>query len=244
MMGQFLLSAFFTIFSFTLFAQNLIQNPGFEAFEDCPKEYTTIGQKFKLPGWFSPSKGTPDYFNSCSRGNVGVPVNIMGHQWAKEGVAYIGLVLSEDPGFQGKKINEREYVSTQLTSTLVKDSLYALRFYYAVAPNSTYSINRIGICFTEKKPKCKKILKCTPIVALDSAIKDTLTGGWQLVSDTIKANGNENFLSIGNFYSDEQLNYFELDLSDHRKSLQEIIEINKLAYYYIDLIELMPVCAE
>lgn len=224
--------------SYSMHAQNLIPNAGFELYDVCPEEYTVVGQRFRLPGWFSPSKGTPDYFNSCSRGSAGVPVNLMGHQWAKEGVAYIGLVLAEDPGYSGKKINEREYVTTKLNSTLKKDSLYILSFYYAVAPNSTYNINRLGICFSEKKPKCKKILNCNPQIALDTALNDTIAGQWQLVIDTIKASGNENFLSIGNFYSDEQLKFVKLDLSKHRKSLQKTIEINKLVYYYIDLIEL------
>jgi OmpA-OmpF porin, OOP family len=238
------ISLFFTILFSDTMGQSLIKNPGFELYEICPKEYTAIHEAFRIPGWYSPSTATPDYFNACSRGSVGVPVNFMGHQWAREGNGYVGIILAEEPDLakdKKKAVDEREYVTTELDSNLLRDSLYIIGFSYSIAPNSTYSVNRLGICLTGSKPKCRKVLGCEPCVSMDTTVTDSTTGVWFRVLDTIRASGQEKFLTVGNFYPDRQTRYYKLDISTYRKSLREAININKLAYYFIDCVELKPV---
>lgn len=238
------ISFFFIVLSSYTMGQSLLKNPGFEHYEICPREYTAIHEAFRIPGWYSPSTATPDYFNACSKGSVGVPVNFMGHQWAREGNGYVGIILAEEPDLakdKRKAVDEREYVTTELDTNLLQDSLYIIGFSYSIAPNSTYSVNRLGICLTGSKPRCRKILDCAPCVSVDTALTDSVAGIWLRVSDTIRATGNEKFLTVGNFYSDRQTRYYKLDISTHRKSLQEVINTNKLAYYFIDCVELKPV---
>lgn len=155
-------------------AQNLIPNPGFEEYTDCPSDISYT-YKYKLvKDWESPTKGTFDYFNSCSKFNVGVPINIMGNTFANEGHGYVGLVLLEKPNYEdfGKKkpYNYREYIQCKLKSPLLKDSLYAVGIKYAVAEFSTFQVNRIGIILTHKKVQISnsKVLNYKPIVSTDT----------------------------------------------------------------------------
>ncbi|MBN2484832.1 MAG: hypothetical protein JXB34_02545 [Bacteroidales bacterium] len=222
------------------YSQNLVPNHSFENFNECPAAYTPYGTKFRIPGWYSPNKGTPDYFNSCSRLSVGVPVNFMGSLWAYNGNAYIGILLLESPekAKEGKPFNEREHIQCKLIEPLIKDSVYQISIFYSAAPNSTYAINRLGIYLSTKKIRGKLIEKHIPDIFIDTACINTTTGQWEQLTGYVMAKGGEKYLTIGNFFNDYHTKYIELDLSGHRKSLQETIRINKYAYYYIDKVEL------
>src|SRR5256885_980665 len=58
-------------------AQNLVPNPGFEQYKNCPYSFSTNPNDFGPTGWSSATTGTPDYYNRCSIGENGVP-----HNWA------------------------------------------------------------------------------------------------------------------------------------------------------------------
>ncbi len=92
------------------FAQNLVPNPSFEEYEECPTE---VGQVFNATGWYSALE-SPDYFNACSSSNdvntfaIDVPINHAGFQEPATGSAYIGL-------FSFFIVDDyREYVQCQL----------------------------------------------------------------------------------------------------------------------------------
>lgn len=155
--------------------QNLVPNGSFEEFYECPNNYTVDYTKKFLPGWSMPTKGTPDYFNRCSRAMVGVPQNFMGSIFPQHGDGFVGIVLTDTP-FASKDdsfsdyietssavpvnltnlkdpldekkvnpINYREYIQAQLKLPLQCDQLYKVSFYYAVANSSTFIINRLGV---------------------------------------------------------------------------------------------------
>ncbi|HNI45360.1 MAG TPA: hypothetical protein PK230_11735, partial [Chitinophagales bacterium] len=86
-----------------LMAQNLVPNYDFEDTLQCPNAF---GQIAIADGWFSPTDGTPDYFNSCVAGNstLGNPDNYYGSQAPYSGNGYAGF-FAFGPG------NLREYVS-------------------------------------------------------------------------------------------------------------------------------------
>lgn len=226
-----------------IFCQSLIVNGSFEDYDVCPKTFTEKGQILKIPGWYSPSKGTPDYFNICSKINVNVPVNLMGHQWAKEGNAYIGLISAEHPDIKNNRRtrNYREYIQTELKSSLKKDSIYKLSFYLSLAPNSKFALNYMGAAITCKKLKGRHtvILTDKVVACTDTSKIITERGDWFLVESVFKANGGEKFLTIGNFIDDDQMKYELLNISDLRKSLQEKINFTGVAYYYVDDVSLV-----
>lgn len=237
------------LFSLSINAQNLVSNPGFEEFDDCPVDMTLYPQRKLIPHWYMPNKGTSDYFNACTNLQVSVPNNFIGNLWAYEGQAYAGIVLFEihvEDTACKKDQNYREYLQTELKRPLLKDHFYAVKLYYAVATYSTYAVNRLGIYFSEDNIKNKfsyKTLLFEPQVFIPEDTVFTETNIWHELSDTIKANGGESYITIGNFFDDKDTKFEKLDISQFNLPLQHNIEKNGLAYYYIDMIsveEIIP----
>lgn len=229
------------------FAQNIVSNGSFERYNECPASYTALKEDIGVTDWYSPTKGTPDYFNKCSKFNVSVPVNFMGHMFAKHGNAYVGILLAEQPervALKKKPYNEREYIQTKLSIALKKDSSYFVRIFYSVASHSIYSVNSLGVCLTADNPKGKRVLKCEPIVLKDTATVETEAAEWIELSDTIKASGGEQILTIGNFLDDCSIKYQKLDDSQFRHSVQVTMNDNRFAYYWIDEVLVLPIKSE
>jgi len=72
---------------------NLITNGDFEEYVFCPAGFTERPVRKLIPYWEVPSKGTPDYFNVCSKRDAGVPKNFAGRIFAHSGSGYAGLIL-------------------------------------------------------------------------------------------------------------------------------------------------------
>src|SRR5690606_23133149 len=94
--------------------QNLVPNPGFEEFFKCPQTFNNnISNKKIAPHWNSPSNGTPDLYNRCSKGDMGTH-NLTGVTEPYQGDGFAGLILWErDNGF-------REYLQVRLLKPLQK----------------------------------------------------------------------------------------------------------------------------
>ncbi|MCK5170146.1 MAG: hypothetical protein KAQ75_09710, partial [Bacteroidales bacterium] len=205
-------------------SQNLVKNPSFEIFEECPDNYTTeASEKELIPNWIFPTRGTSDYFNSCSIFQVNVPNNFMGHMYAKDGQAYAGIILiqkSTEDSIKGKSTNYREYLQTELQEPLKKGKRYEVKFYYAIATYSTGAVNNIGAYISVDKIRSRKnkVLSFNPQIKADSINYNTEKDIWYEVVDTLLAKGGEKYLTIGNFYSDKNTKYEVLDDSDIRKS--------------------------
>jgi hypothetical protein len=238
---------FIIIFSCFLFiakvkSQNLVPNPSFEIYEICPKNYTVESVKDFIPNWVLPTKGTSDYFNSCSRFQVNVPNNFIGHMYAKDGQAYAGIILIEKPSQDPIKTKEkdyREYLQTELNESLIKGKSYEVKFYYSIATYSTFAANNLGAYLSAekiKKRRSRKTLSYSPQIKADTCQINTIKDIWFEVCDTIIAQGEEQYLTIGNFYSDTETKYFYLDTSGIRQSLLDVIKRNLIAYYYIDMV--------
>src|SRR5579871_2036057 len=106
-------------------AQNLVPNPGFEEYFDCPGSYNAPGSSRNIaPGWVSPTLGTPDLFNRCSFGNAGVPQTWAGVASAHKGYGYSGIYAYINNN------NYREYLQARLTDTLEVGRKYKVEFYF------------------------------------------------------------------------------------------------------------------
>ncbi len=234
------------IYSFFIFldaqSQNLVSNPSFEIYENCPNYTTEKSIKELIPGWFLPTRGTSDYFNSCSRFQVNVPNNFIGHMYAKDGQAYAGIILIEKPhqdSIKTKTLNYREYLQTELFEPLLQGKCYEVKFYYAIATYSTYAVNNIGVHISKdiiNRRRSSKVLKYSPQIKADTSFMNTEKDIWFEVTDTLIARGGEKYLTIGNFYSDINTQYLTLNTSGIRKTLKKTIDDNKIAYYYIDMV--------
>lgn len=230
-----------------LFSQNLVPNPSFEEFGDCPVDLNLYYNSQFVNNWTCPNKSTPDYFNACSRFNVGVPVNVMGNMFAYEGAGYIGLILLEKPDHQNynkrKPYNYREYIQCMLIEPLVKDSLYLIKYAYCIAPFSKFIICRPELYISNNPIKSNSFsaIKLPVAIEADTLSMSNNAGEWQSVSKIVKATGGEQFITIGNFLNDSQTTYRLNDLADVPSTQVKRILIDGYAYYYIDNVEVVLV---
>jgi len=239
---------FSTLFCFLLLiitakSQNLVPNPGFEIYYSCPDDITLYSIKKIIPGWQLPTRGTSDYFNQCAIYQVGIPQNFIGNLYAFEGKAYVGIVLLEKPPQNDtskyKLVNYREYLQAELYEPLKAGKKYSVSLQYAIANYSTYATTGLGICLTSKRiknRKSSKVLNVLPVVTVPNDTIFVQRNYWYTLSDTIIAQGNEKFITIGNFYNDKETKYITLDISEYGKVIQMRIKENKIAYYYVDMV--------
>ena len=181
--------------------QNLVPNSSFEIVTPCP---TNLGQLTNAYPWFVPngSGGTPDLFNSCSNS---VPQNMVGYQDAHSGNGYAGISIY-NYWYNGSDINNREYIAVQLNDTLIAGKKYCVEFYASLADSSFWAINRFGACLS-KHPLSGQAFDT--ISAIPQIVWDTNSifldkTDWVLISGTYIASGGEHYITIGNFYADNQ----------------------------------------
>lgn len=223
-----------------LTAQNLVLNGSFEQFDKCPDNYVIKNKSCLVPHWNIPTGGTPDYFNSCTLFQVGVPQNYMGYCLPKDGMAYAGFITLYDPPKDTTKIgtvNYREYLQTKFTNPLIKNQTYKVSLYFSIASYSTFATNRLGIYISKKKIRNKlttKILHYKPQIYTDTISINTEMDTWIELSGIYTAMGGESFLTIGNFYDDKNTRFEYIENNEVSSIVKEKIQRRRIAYYYID----------
>lgn len=182
------------------FAQiNLVPNPSFEQFLQCP--YST-GEINVCMNWYNATDSaggeTPDYFNSCSAVNGLAPPNcIWGYQIPYSGNAFCHVITYADffP-------NGREIIQAQLTQPLDSGQKYYLSFYANLPFDVLHSIasNKLGALFTTyqfNSPNFAHPINFAHIYS-DSIIKDTLN--WYQVKGSFIADSIYQYIAVGIFF--------------------------------------------
>lgn len=218
--------------SFFVHAQNLVPNSDFEEYISCPKDYLKFGETFRLPGWYSPTLGTPDYYNECSKWHCKASENWAGISRDYSGKGYTGIIA-----FMKNK-NYREYLGAELTQPLDSGITYHMQFSFRLSSYSKISTGRMGLALTKQKVKVHndERLDLKPaLVAMPDSGMVTKSGLWQTVSADYVAEGGERFLVIGNFFpADETPTYKILFNGNHEPMLA------MASYYYIDDVIVQP----
>jgi len=191
------------------FSQNLVYNGSFEDYSSCPDNF---GQLSKAKYWFSANwggSGSSEYFNACSNpSTVGVPDNGFTYQYARTGNGYVGtgcFVYYED---------YREYIEGTLKHPLVQGESYCVSFYVNLSnPFSYYGIDALGLYFTNDSliTDSSGVYDVKPQIANDSLNIITDTLNWVKISGTFIAAGGERFFTFGNFKTNSQTNYINLN---------------------------------
>ena len=133
----------FTVCIHNADSQNLVKNPSFEHFVNCPQKLGNLDND--MVDWVTPTKGSTDYFNGCSQA-MGTPKNFNGEQPANFGVGYVGFYFYAPEDY-------REYLEGVLNQKLIKDETYTVSFYVSLAERSDFAIKEFGVQFTEKPVK-------------------------------------------------------------------------------------------
>lgn len=210
------------LFPHTHDAQNLISNPSFENTNDVTDDslYLSEGNFIGTLDWFSPTLEHPSAFTSDTieklRGNLNLyrPHNTTRYALLSSGSSYLL------PANSGKT-----YLQTRLSDSLNKNCYYNLSFYclpYATdnfgdptITASWCSPNRLGAYFSKSRimdsdpnaqfgrPSVYTFINAgiSPQVAIpiNSFIMDT--SRYTKIEGVFKAEGGEQYLTMGNFYS-------------------------------------------
>ncbi len=219
--------------SISISAQNLVPNPSFEEYDACPGDFSQTAHEFRVKHWRSANLGTPDNFNDCSVGEADVPHNWAGVSDPYEGKGYVGIYL-----WMNKENNYREYLQCMLRSSLLKDSLYEIEFHYKLSSYSKYAIDRIGLMLTDSAINVKhdQVILAQPTLSIiqDSALTKE-TGYWETARNEYRAEGGEQYVTIGNFFDNQATHQYFIRFSP----VQQIM-LEKSAYYYIDEVKIVP----
>lgn len=198
---------------------NLVPNPSFEEYTDCP---SNLGQINLANSWNSASGGSPDYYNSCSTNNfTGIPCNggpLGGCQAPHTGNAYAGIATYDD------LFGIREYFEIKLNDTLKSGRKYYVGLYLSSADNVKYFSNNIGILFCSNfyNNNSTTNIPISPTVNFSSIQNDN--SNWVNLESQYIANGNETHILIGNFYNNLSTSI----------NIQNANSANTIAYYYFD----------
>lgn len=208
-----------------LHTQNLILNPEFKSIT-CP-QFIGLFNSHAL-SWSAPTFGSTDLFNVCNTGDTGIPDNFNGSQNPLETHNYVGCYFYS-------KNNYREYIQGEFSSPLRKDGSYKISMYVSLAENSNIAIKNIEFLITRNKIKiathselsrnqlAKLKIKNPIIYSLESGGFYDDTEKWTLISKEIVANGNERYITIGNFKNNQ--------LTEKKEILS--VRDREMAYYYI-----------
>ena len=209
-------------------SQNLLKNPSFEQFEQCPQRLGNFHAD--VVAWSTPTDGSTDYFNACST-SMGTPENFNGKQPAEFGVGYAGLYLYAPEDY-------REYLQAELTRPLLQGEEYQVSFFVSLAERSDYAIKEFGVLFAKDRlgiPIKKELSKSQYYrqkgnvytymeIGYSNFYDDTQT--WIPVTTRFTAKGGERFMILGNFKKNDRTRKFKTKYS-----------AKKGAYYYIDAVE-------
>ncbi len=178
-------------------AQNLVPNYSFDTISMCPDYYGGVAPLF-APPWDGPTFGTPDIFNVCATfPDVGVPINFFGTQIPLTGEGYGGFFC------YFAYYEYREYIMAQLLQPLTAGTYYNVSFYVSLSEFYDCGVTQIGAFFSEDPPWQTYVsaMNVVPQVESDQGFL-TDTEGWTLISGCLKAQGGEEYITLGNFHTD------------------------------------------
>lgn len=150
--------------------------------------------------WFVPPEGgTTDYMNSCyNEGDgIGVPVNNHGFEFAHTGEAYIAFGT-----WQNAQAIDGELMRVELLSPLEWGSVYEVSFWLSLAETSSVSTDKVFCHFTqedysvENSAQYELIDECQVVLDIKNQVPFV---GWQEFSGCFLAEGNEQFVTLGDF---------------------------------------------
>ena len=237
------------ILLFDASAQNLVPNPSFELYNNCPIGMGDISYSpthSSFPGvkdWTNPHKvATPDYFNTCASivSGVNLPNNYVATKSARTGSAAVGLyVLANNLATESKY---SENIQCKLSQKLKTGVKYEVSFYVCYA-NSTglnmlhdlVAVDKIGVSidnFAIADTSSSKLYLTESYEVVNKSgnfLTDSIN--WTKIRGYYIAKGGEQYLTIGYFDDGYPQNY---TLVSSGPGLSPTMR----AYYFVDDVSL------
>jgi gliding motility-associated-like protein len=207
---------------------NLVPNPAFEEYTDCPN---SLNQFENCLNWYNLFQESPEYYNACnsnpaSAASVPIHSNVF-YKQPRSGNAYAGIIST----FLNSNVNIREYIGVKLNAKLKKGVLYYSEFYVSprnniMEDNNFCVIDRFGCSFSRDTIfdvllPSKPMKKQNYFGHQGGLIEELDT--WTKISGCVLGD-NEEYVTIGNFDENEDVS-----------TKTECFDIfPSAAYYYID----------
>ncbi|MFC4263780.1 gliding motility-associated C-terminal domain-containing protein [Ferruginibacter yonginensis] len=176
----------------------MVPNSSFELYTTCP--FGGLSNNVLL-NWFNPNNGLIEpgnYYNECAI-NFGnsIPLNADGYEYAATGKGYIEMILYSQPTL-------RQYYSVKLNSSLNISQFYLVSLKYSCADSAKKATKNFGIYFSDTPTLTYQpysVLPFAPQIRNNTGFLNN-TNGWVTLSFLYKANGTEQYLTMGNFDND------------------------------------------
>jgi hypothetical protein len=225
---------------------NYVKNGDFERYDTCPD---TWDQLWLAKYWHSTVDSLwahlGEYYNQCSNTLLDktchVPENTSFYQNTHSGSGFIGLHLYYDKTAPAPPsplpYNYRDYAQVRLHKTLKTGALYCVSFWVAKIEAYCYAHNKIGAYLDDGSinsavdSPAKEITSVMPQVYTNTVVGDTQN--WVKVEGTFTAAGNENTITIGNFFPNSAMTVISGDCW--------LGGLPQYSYYLFDDISVVPV---
>ncbi|MCB9170056.1 MAG: OmpA family protein [Flavobacteriales bacterium] len=209
---------------------NMVPNGSFESVDGKLKRLGSIDM---AKPWSSPTEVKADLYSGNVSGAASAPQNAFGEQGALSGDNYAGLLwwsyMNKEP---------RSYLQVKFKKMLTKNQKYCVRYYVSLADRSKYASAELGAYMSRmlvKKDDESSLTYEAQVPALRTKIYDD-PFTWQGVCGPYEAKGDEQYLVIGNFASNEKTNTGKIKRPRGMTGPQQF-----QAYYYIDDIAVFPI---
>lgn len=216
--------------------ENLVPNPSFEEYWECPTAPGSVGdnQLERCKYWYKPTSATSDYYNSCQTNEntgVSVPTNWFGNQLPFDGSAYVGLIL-----FIPENLNS-EYIQCKLLEPLEACRKYLFSMRISLSDYSSRATNTLGVRFDKTPISSMEFVGFEQPAHIQTDNYITDTSDWTFFSGEFVANGGEEYLTIGRFV-DTNL-YSNSNIPFIKVTCDSCFFGHNTAYYYIDSLTLI-----
>ncbi|MGB1075198.1 MAG: OmpA family protein [Flavobacteriales bacterium] len=202
-------------------------------------------KRLKKPGelelycedWFAATAAPLDlYAEGVKSEKVSLPNNERGNIEPAEGMVCAGFnAYTKDPR------SSRTYFEVELNDQLSKNQLYCVSFDISLADMSRYAVNGIGAVLSDRKLTQNN----TGLMVRDAdVIHETkkvhsFRDGWETVCGTVIGTGQEEFLIIGNFMGDRDVDDEKMGRPTGASGSQ-----TNDAYYFLDNVKVYPITAK
>jgi gliding motility-associated-like protein len=221
-------------------AQEYVLNGDFEEYYSLPYMEDQLDScKF----WFNPTsaghfdpKASPDYLHIFGVGFAHLPNHQSGEVFPKNGDGISGIIVYAEGN------DYREYICTQLKNRLEQGKSYTLIFYitngkqFSSIDRNKVACDGLEAAFSATKPD-QNIYAPLPLLPSYSIGYQFFSESWVKITHTFVANGDEQFLTIGNFKSLASTNVSLAYISSNPSASI----FPPVSYIFIDSVSLRPV---
>lgn len=230
-MKKVLLLLFYIINLNLLYSQNLILNPDFE--ESTSNLYSGLKDWTKCV-----SSDSPDYFTDSTTNRIFE--KYIGGIKSYSGNSHVGIFVYRNTTKKNRET--REYIQVPLNQSLEKEKNYYVEVFIAADEESNIICSSLALYFSSEKLEFKstsEMYKLNP-QAFNPSNNFIQKNKWTKLSGNFTASGNEKYLIIGNFESDDNTRFKIARNNANERKLQKwnVTRKEHVAYFYIDNLSL------